>query len=60
MTTKPQADFNGLFATEDGGTLLCLSHGETARDESGQPIVLHQGLVVTAFDKDADVGTSGR
>jgi hypothetical protein len=54
MTTKLQADFSGLFGTKDGGTLLCLSHGETARDEFGQPVVLQQGLVVTAFDKDAD------
>jgi hypothetical protein len=54
MTTKLQADFNGLFRTKDGSTLLCLSHGETARDEFGLPIVLRQGLLITAFDKDSD------
>jgi hypothetical protein len=46
---KVRADFNGLF-----GDILCLSHGETCADESGAPVRLHEGLVVTAFDEDAD------
>ena len=43
------ADFNGLF-----GDVLCLSHGETARDEHGDQVVLHEGMKVLAFDLDSD------
>jgi hypothetical protein len=43
------ADFNGLF-----GDILCLSHSDTCKDDSGQTIVLHAGMVVTAFDEDID------
>jgi len=46
---KLRADFNGLF-----GDLLCLSHGDTCRDESGAPVHLKAGMTVTAFDEDAD------
>ena len=48
---KLRADFNGLF-----GELLCLSHGETCVDETGATIQLQTGMVVTAFDEDADEG----
>ena len=51
---KLQADFNGLFAIEGGGLVLCLSHGDTCPDESGNEIPLTQGLVATAFEKDVD------
>jgi len=44
------ADFNGLL--EPG--LLCLSHGDTCRNEAGEVITLRSGLIVTAFDHDAD------
>ena len=46
---KVRGDFNGLF-----GELLCLSHSDTCVDESGAPIQLRSGMVVTAFDEDAD------
>ena len=48
---KVQADFNGLFR---GGTMLCLSHSDTAPDEFGAPVQLRAGMTVTAFDLDAD------
>ncbi|HEX2080384.1 MAG TPA: hypothetical protein VHG08_21965 [Longimicrobium sp.] len=44
-----QADFNGLF-----GDLLCLSHGETCRDEAGGGVRLHAGMRATAFEPDCD------
>jgi hypothetical protein len=47
--TKVRADFNGLF-----GDLLCLSHEETCVDESGNLIPLRAGMILTAFDEDAD------
>ena len=46
---KVRADFNGLF-----GELLCLSHSDTCADESGAEIQLRSGMIVTAFDEDAD------
>ena len=46
---KVYADFNGVF-----GELLCLSHGETCKDESGAEVHLRAGMIVTAFDQDAD------
>jgi hypothetical protein len=46
---KVRADFNGLF-----GELLCLSHCETCLDDSGAVVHLRAGMVVTAFDEDAD------
>jgi hypothetical protein len=33
---------------------VCLSHEETAWDEAGRPVRLDEGMVVTAFDLDAD------
>jgi hypothetical protein len=47
--TKVRADFNGLF-----GDLLCLSHEETCVDEGGNFIPLRAGMILTAFDEDAD------
>ena len=44
------ADFNGLF----GDDLLCLSHADTCSDRAGNVIQLTDGMVVTAFDEDAD------
>jgi len=46
---RVRGDFNGLF-----GNVLCLSHGDTCKDESGADVVLHDGMVVTAFDEDTD------
>ncbi len=42
-----QADFNGLF-----GNILCLSHGDTCLNDSGDEVVLRAGMNVTAFDLD--------
>jgi hypothetical protein len=44
-----RADFNGLF-----GDVLCLSHGDTCLDEHGTDVVLSAGMLVVAFDEDAD------
>lgn len=44
-----RADFNGLF-----GDILCLSHADTCPDEHGTDIVLRAGMLVVAFDEDAD------
>lgn len=43
------ADFNGLF-----GDLLCLSHEDTCRDEHGALVAVRAGMIVVAFDEDAD------
>jgi hypothetical protein len=43
------ADFNGLF-----GDVLCLSHGDTCKDESGQDVVLRPGMVVSVYEEDID------
>ena len=48
-TPKLRADFNGLF-----GDILCLSHGDTCTDETGQVVTLREGMSVTAYDEDAD------
>jgi hypothetical protein len=56
MNTKLRADFNGLFGTVDGRTLLCLSHEDTACNETGELITLQEGVQVTAFDEDIDEG----
>ena len=47
--SRVRADFNGLF-----GELLCLSHGSTCIDESGAEVELRPGMMLTAFDEDAD------
>ena len=44
-----RADFNGLF-----GDLLCLSHSDIAKNDSGADVRLYEGLAVTAFDDDLD------
>jgi hypothetical protein len=46
---KIRADFNGLF-----GDILCLSHSDTSVDEHGRIVQLHAGMIVTAYDEDAD------
>ena len=46
---KLYADFNGLF-----GNILCLSHRDTAPDETGAEVRLVAGMRVTAFDQDSD------
>ena len=43
------ADFNGIF-----GDLLCLSHSDTCRSETGAEVQLHHGMVATAFEDDVD------
>ena len=48
-TIRVRADFNGLF-----GEFLCLSHKETCDDAEGNPIVLHEGMVLSAFEEDWD------
>ena len=49
MNRRLRADFNGVF-----GSLLCLSHDESAVDEAGAPVGLREGLVATAFERDRD------
>jgi hypothetical protein len=49
IVRKVRADFNGLF-----GNVLCLTHQETALDELGDSVELREGMVITAFDLDAD------
>jgi hypothetical protein len=46
---KVRADFNGLF-----GDILCLSHEDTCPDENGAAVTLREGMVLTAYDEDAD------
>ena len=46
---KVRADFNGLF-----GDILCLSHEDTCLDEMGAVVHLREGLILTAYDEDAD------
>lgn len=46
---KVHGDFNGLF-----GDLLCLSHEDTCKDEFGNEVILEEGMILTAFDEDAD------
>jgi hypothetical protein len=52
---KLKADFNGIFAMENGGLLLCLSHDDTCRNEFDEEIPLSEGMTATAFDEDIDV-----
>jgi hypothetical protein len=49
--SRLRADFNGLF-----GNILCLSHEDICLDESGNAVVLHTGMNVTAFDLDEEDG----
>jgi hypothetical protein len=46
---RVRGDFNGLF-----GELLCLSHKDTCEDANGNLVPLQAGMVLTAFDEDAD------
>jgi hypothetical protein len=46
---RVRADFNGLF-----GELLCLSFKDTCEDANGNLVTLQAGMVLTAFDEDAD------
>ncbi len=46
---KVRADFNGLF-----GDILCLSHEDTCLDENGAVFHLSEGLILIAYDEDAD------
>lgn len=43
------ADFNGYF-----GDILCLSHSDSCSTESGELVLLREGMVVTAYDEDFD------
>jgi hypothetical protein len=49
--TRLRADFMGIW---DGGRLICLSHSDSAIDESGFKVPLDEGMEVTAFDEDLD------
>jgi hypothetical protein len=46
---KVLADFNGLF-----GDVLCLSHKDHSTDEAGNKVMLREGMLLTAYDQDAD------
>jgi hypothetical protein len=52
MPPRLQADFNGVF-----GDVLCLSHTDSCRDETGAEIELRAGMEVVAFDE--DIGDRG-
>jgi len=43
------ADFNGYF-----GDVLCLSHTNESKTEDGRVVTLKDGMIVTAYDEDAD------
>ena len=45
-----QADFNGFLDRD----LLCLAHSDTVTNMSGESVTLAPGMLVTAFDLDAD------
>ena len=45
-----EADFNGIL--EPG--LLCLSHSNEVKDLQGNIVKLQEGMVLTAYDLDAD------
>jgi hypothetical protein len=47
--TRLRADFNGLF-----GDVLCLSHDDTCTNAAGEQVRPQAGMIVTAFDEDAD------
>jgi hypothetical protein len=49
QSPRLKGDFNGLF-----GDLLCLSHSEICKDETGAEVTLRAGMVVTVFDDDSD------
>ena len=53
MSIKVWGDFNGVWGDEKD-SILCLSHGETCKDEFGNEVVLKEGMKLTVFDKDAD------
>jgi hypothetical protein len=44
-----RADFNGVFSE-----VLCLSHNDECIDDAGASVKLRAGMVVTAFDEDAN------
>ena len=46
---KVRVDFNGLF-----GNVLCPSHEDRCLDENGSMLHLREGLILTAYDEDAD------
>jgi hypothetical protein len=50
---KVWGDFNGVW-NDEKGTMLCLSHGETCRDENGNDVILAEGMELTAFDEDLE------
>lgn len=54
MSERVYGDFNGLFAAEDGRTILCLSHSNAVNTESGEKMELKEGMQLTAFDPDSD------
>src|SRR6478752_8672704 len=45
-----RADFNGCF-----GDILCLSHSNSCGTEAGDTVLLHEGMIVTAYDDDCDL-----
>jgi hypothetical protein len=49
LSSKLRADFNGLF-----DDLLCLSHSDSAVDETGTAVTLTVGMSVIAFGEDVD------
>lgn len=50
---RVRGDFNGVWADERG-SMLCLSHGEACKGETGDEITLEEGMELIAFDEDLD------
>ena len=49
-----RGDFNGAWGTEDGGTLLCLTHHQTLRGWNGGDVVPEEGVMAIAMEEDTD------
>src|SRR5438309_1571093 len=49
-----RGDFNGLWPTDDGETLLCLSHRETVQSWNGEDLEPAEGMEAIAMDEDTD------
>jgi hypothetical protein len=46
---RVRADFNGVFSR-----VMCLTHTDECLDETGVPVRLEAGMVLTAFEEDTD------
>ncbi|MDH3282785.1 MAG: hypothetical protein OEQ18_16900 [Gammaproteobacteria bacterium] len=51
MVQRIHGDFNGLF-----GSLLCISHTDHAETETGETLLLAEGMELIAFERDMEEG----